>query len=249
MYYHCIFMFSDYDSGIRKAYYKTFSDIKDLKEFRSETKQIKGEFKNVKFSYHQIMTNSKYISSVVECDKYFKGVRFYSEKHEFELELINGTKITSSDILKYILINKQCTKLKAMKLIYLVYEEYLKQTNQYLFEEEFLAWKLGPVAKNAYKKLSNYKNDLIKIHDLDIEKIQVNLKLDRIKDKDKIIECIDKVLIQYGDKSPTTLVEITHEEDRPWCKVKKKYGLGCSIPKELVKKYVMKDNEVNDLVV
>ena len=122
MYYHYILMFSDYEQGTRKAYYKTFVDVKEMRKFRDEIKQIKGDFRNVTFSSHQVMTNSEQISSVPEYDRYFEGVEFYSEKELFERELGISTEITPSDILKYVLIEKECTKLKAMKLIYLIYE-------------------------------------------------------------------------------------------------------------------------------
>lgn len=208
MYYHYIFMFSDYEFGTRKAYYKTFQDVKKIKEFRDDIKQIKGDFKNISFSLHQIMTDSDKISSVVEYDKYFKDVVFYSDKYEFQDELQLSTKITSSDILKYILIKKECTKLKALKLLYLIYEKYLKETGEFLFEEDFLAWEFGPVAKSAYSKLYAYKYSKIKLEDKTLEKAKLALKFDRIQNKEKIVECIDYIMLKYGEWQPEKLVDL-----------------------------------------
>lgn len=234
MYYHYILMFSDYEQGTRKAYYKTFVDVKEMRKFRDEIKQIKGDFRNVTFSSHQVMTNSEQISSVPEYDRYFEGVEFYSEKELFERELGISTEITPSDILKYVLIEKECTKLKAMKLIYLIYERYLKETGQFLFKEDFLAWKLGPVSNSAYLKLSAYKYEDIKLEDKELEKAKLKLKLDRAFDKDTIIRCMDNVIKEFGDLSPNDLVNLTHEKERPWYKVKKSVGLGHSITKDVM---------------
>lgn len=238
MYYHYIFMFSDYEFGTRKAYYKTFLDVKKIKEFRNDIKQIKGDFKNIAFSLHQVMTDSDEISSVVEYDKYFKDVVFYSDKHKFENELQASTKITSSDILKYVLIKKQCTKLKALKLVYLIYERYLRETGEFLFEEDFLAWKLGPVVKSAYLKLSPYKYNEIKLEDIVLEKAKLTLKFDRVQNKEKIVECVDYIIENYGHWQTEKLVNLTHEEERPWYKVKENLGLGNSITKEYMLDYV-----------
>ncbi|MCX0403430.1 Panacea domain-containing protein [Clostridium perfringens] len=239
MYYHYILMFSDYEQGTRKAYYKTFVDVKEMRKFRDEIKQIKGDFRNVTFSSHQVMTNSEQISSVSEYDRYFEGVEFYSEKELFERELGISTEITPSDILKYVLIEKECTKLKAMKLIYLIYERYLKETGKFLFKEDFLAWKLGPVSNSAYLKLSAYKYEDIKLEDKELEKAKLKLKLDRAFDKDRIIRCMDNVIKEFGDLSPNDLVNLTHEKERPWYKVKKSIGLGHSITKDVMLECVL----------
>lgn len=239
MYYHYILMFSDYEEGTRKAYYKTFEDVKEMKKLIKEIKQIKGEFKNVTFSSHQIMTSSKQISSVPEYDRYFEGVKFYSEKELFEKELKTSVKITPSDILKYILIEEKCTKLKVMKLIYFVYEEYLKLTGKELFEEAFFAWEFGPVVKSAYCKLSDYKYEEIKIDDLDMEKAKLSLKLDMIDDKKTVKLAIKRALDKYGSKRASTLVDLTHKKGTPWSETKKISGLDTPIQKELIKKYVL----------
>lgn len=238
MYYHYILMFSDYEQGTRKAYYKTFVDVKEMRKFRDEIKQIKGDFRNVTFSSHQVMTVSEQISSVAEYDKYFEGVKFYSEKERFERELGISTKITPSDILKYVLIEKKCTKLKAMKLIYFIYEEYLKITGKYLFEEEFETFMYGPVERSSYDRLDKYEKEEIKLRDIDIEKVKLSLKLDVIDDKENVKLAVKKALDKYGRKSSSKLVDLTHEKGTPWSEVKGSSGLFKIIPKELIKEYV-----------
>lgn len=235
MYYHCIIMFSDYEKGLRRAYYKSVKEVKELKEFRSDVKELKGDFKNIKFSFHQIITDSQEIKSVEIYDPYFKGVSFYKDKQKFINKIIGSSKITPSDILKYILVKKPCSKLKAMKLIYFVYEEYLKMTDKYLFEEEFLAWELGPVPKSAYDKLHSYYREVIDIKDKEEEMIKINLKLDRIEEKETILKAIDLVFEKYGEYSPRRLVDITHEKGKPWQKVKDTKGLGSLIPRLVIK--------------
>ncbi|BDU86961.1 Panacea domain-containing protein [Clostridium perfringens] len=239
MYYHYILMFSDYEQGTRKAYYKTFADVKEMRKFRDEIKQIKGDFRNVTFSSHQVMTNSEQISSVPEYDRYFEGVEFYSEKELFEKELKISTKITPSDILKYVLIEKKCTKLKAMKLIYFIYEEYLKITGKYLFEEEFETFRLGPVERSSYSRLCKYESELIKLEDIDVEKAKLSLKLDMIDDKENVKLAVKRALDKYGSKKASKLVDLTHEKGTPWSDIEDSLGLFKIIPKELIKEYVL----------
>ncbi|MEG2457991.1 MAG: DUF4065 domain-containing protein [Bacilli bacterium] len=240
MYYHFILMVSDYDKGARKAYCQTFSDTKRMREFRSKIKKIKGDFKNVTFSTHQLMTESKDIKSVVEYDKYFENVIFYSDEFEFEKELKDITRITPSDILKYILTQdiEEATKLKVMKLIYFVYEEYLKITGKYLFEEEFETFRLGPVERSSYNRLSKYKDEEIELEDIDIEKVKLSLKLERLDEREEIELAVEKAMKRYGRKKASTLVNLTHQKGTPWTDIKETLGEFQIIPREIIKDYI-----------
>lgn len=190
MYYHYIFMFTDYEEGIRKAYFKSTDLLKDLKNFKYKTSTIKRSYKNISFSTHMIMTNSKKLTSIIEYDKYFNNVVFYSKEELFLEELNKCIKITPSDILKYILINKECTKIEAMELIYLINKRYFIETGSNLFEED-----IHLAINSAYQRLERYKLlDVIKLKDIELEKAKLNLKLNTVNNRDNIVRCINSVI-------------------------------------------------------
>lgn len=63
--------------------------------------------------------------------------------------------MTALRISEYILyrctqIEKSISNLKLQKILYLLYGEYYKETKQKLFEDSFVAWKLGPVILDVY---------------------------------------------------------------------------------------------------
>lgn len=70
--------------------------------------------------------------------------------------------ITALSVANYILEqakkdNISVTPMKLQKLIYILYKEYLKETEKKLFSEKFLVWKHGPVLESVYHAFSRYK--------------------------------------------------------------------------------------------
>lgn len=237
MYQHMILMCSDYTSERRIALHKSYDDIYSLIDFQGIVKEIEDSFRNIQFSFHHIQTEKEDSDSVVEYDKYFDGVYFYTDVEEFEGNLREAIKVTPEDITKYILTKKNFDKLQIQKLVYFVYIEYFKKHDEPLFEDKFVTWKYGPVIERLYHKFSKYKRQKIYLEDEELEKLKLKLKLSRVYGRDDILSCIDTVLDKYGDKSGGQLIDETHKEDSPWSKVYSKYGLNNVISPEIIKEY------------
>ena len=52
--------------------------------------------------------------------------------------------------------NIEITPLKLQKLIYFLYADYLKRSNDELFSERFETWTLGPVVPSVYDEFRSY---------------------------------------------------------------------------------------------
>lgn len=104
--------------------------------------------------------------------------------------------------------NISISNLKLQKLLYFIWIDYYKATNQFLFEENFSAWKFGPVVPEVYyeycaygcfpiyKKLCGYSDAI----DKDVQKI------------------INKTILKLKNEYVSQLVEKTHGEGKPWKK-------------------------------
>lgn len=57
--------------------------------------------------------------------------------------------------------NVDVTPMKLQRLIYIFYKEYLKKTNEKLFEEKFEVWKYGPVLSDVYYAFQKYRANAI----------------------------------------------------------------------------------------
>lgn len=100
------------------------------------------------------------------------------------------------ELAKYILEkNKNIDEMKLHKLLYLIQREYIAMTNNFLFSENFEAWKYGPVIKKVRNRFKNLKNN----------KKNVNISSD-------IKYIIDNVLNKYMNFSSFELSILSHDE-------------------------------------
>lgn len=113
---------------------------------------------------------------------------------------------TVFDVAKYIL-KKQGTisTWKLQKLCYYAQAWTLAWTGNPLFDEDFEAWRNGPVCPELYHE----HRGMFYVDKKDIKKGNSNNLTDDEKDS------IDVVLRDYGDMRPYELRELTHNES-PW---------------------------------
>lgn len=232
MYSHKILMCTDYNRSIRIAFHRSCISSEQSEEFKELSRDIRNTFKTVYFSLHCVPTDQKSFDSVVTYDPFFKDVITFESVKSFKQRVKSAIKVKPRDILNYILLEKPYSNLEIQKLIYFIYEDYFKKSNEPLFDENFFAWRLGPVIPDLYHDLSINGDKKIKIDPS--EKTRLHLKLSMVEDKDLIIECVENILSKYDNiKDPFRLVELSHKEGSPWDTTKKNNV----ISHELVKKY------------
>ena len=109
----------------------------------------------------------------------------------------------------------EITPLKLQKLVYFLYKEYIKQTGNLLFSEQFETWKYGPVIPSIYAEFNSYGSSAIKSFAVDSQgKCYIVTETGIFKD------CIDKIWSLYKECSGDTLSRLTHRDGTAWSKAK-----------------------------
>lgn len=111
--------------------------------------------------------------------------------------------------------NVDITPLKLQKLVYFLYKDYLKRTNDQLFSERFETWKKGPVVPSIYAEFNSYGRFPIRSFATDSRG-----KCYIVSEDGVFKECIDKVWRVYGNYSGGALSELTHTDGSAWSKAK-----------------------------
>ena len=103
-------------------------------------------------------------------------------------------------------VDNKCwiSNLKLQKLLYFSWLEYYRRTEKPLFEEEFQAWKYGPVVPSVY--YDNWRNaaNYLLVPKRTSEPID-----------DETCDFLKEMLLEYNDMSISEMIELSHKSD-PW---------------------------------
>lgn len=137
------------------------------------------------------------------------------------------------DVARYILTkcNKEgqpISNLQLQKMLYYIQYEFLRETGEPLFEDDFEAWKFGPVVPTVYYEYSHMGAFRIGADYKDYDKILSNLLPNNIQRLNGIIE-------EKRDINAWQLVDSTHKKGKAWDIVfANGEGLGGTISKECI---------------
>ena len=110
--------------------------------------------------------------------------------------------------------NIDITNLKLIKLLYFINIDYMLNNNGMpIFDEEFLAWRHGPVLQSVY----NYFCFGLVLPSED----KITTIFESIDDNKK--RSIDNVLLKMANIDAWQLVEMTHAPNGPWFTIYNKY--------------------------
>lgn len=136
---------------------------------------------------------------------------------------------SAMEIAKYIITkcskdNNPLSNLQLQKIMYYVQREFLQKKYVPLFNDDFYAWKFGPVLEEVYY---NYCNR-------GASKIQESYKNIGLTKEEK--EMVDNVVNAKRQLNPWDMVEETHKQGGAW-DIVYNYGngLGKVIEKQLIK--------------
>lgn len=225
MFKHFIAVSSVYSEGIRMAWHYT-AESYDPNVVQNFFKLLKKKHGEIQLGIHRISTHSLEWDSVVKADSYFKDLIVIEDYNKFIDIIRSEQKLNALDVAQFILSIKPMSHLKLQKLLYLSYERFLKATGEKLFEEPIVAWKYGPVVESVYEAYKGNGSNPIPAEDDDVmlssHQVAVTPSFMRILSSEHGLTSIDTitaVLKDYIDLSPWELVEVTHEEGKPWHKV------------------------------
>jgi Uncharacterized phage-associated protein len=232
MYQHFILVASSYTEGARIGFHLSSEKQIEKNIIEDKMKRI-TQIKREDVGVHLLMTDSSDWESVIKLDSFFEDVIVCPSFEKFEEALMFDSKISAIDVAKFFLAVKPMSHLKLQKLVYLAYKEYLFKYKSSLFEEKIVAYKYGPVVEEVYQTFKEYGADAIKIDDKtdNVEYLLKNIHLPQamgrmllVKDVEKIVPILFKIIDNYGDFSGGELVDYTHSEKGPWETVYEPYA-------------------------
>ncbi len=111
--------------------------------------------------------------------------------------------------------NIPVTPMKLQKLLYFLYRDYLKKTNEPLFADRFETWKYGPVLSEVYYEFARYRDREIKEFYIDR-----NGKCYKVRGGSNPIfdSVLNEVWNKYKNYSGIQLSNITHLPNTAWRK-------------------------------
>ncbi len=127
---------------------------------------------------------------------------------------------------------------KALKLLYFIDEESMRETGVPVTGLKHEAWENGPVSREVFveihyiadnlrSSLDNYIN-VVKgatVGNDDSYKIEPKKDFDESEFSQYDIDIIDQVISRYGNKSAAELIDLVHAEGTPWSIVVKSNNL------------------------
>lgn len=128
------------------------------------------------------------------------------------------------------------TNIRLNKFLYFIQGWHLAIFDKPIFEEDFQAWKKGPVIPMIYH---NYKNQM------PIQEILNSGYMENLSDEE--IGLIVDVARKYQGYSNQALVGMTHFNGSPWKQVYREDEYETVIPKEIIKDYFKKESMANGL--
>jgi uncharacterized phage-associated protein len=110
----------------------------------------------------------------------------------------------------------EISNLKLQKLLFLCHAFFLVEKGKGLVRGNFVAWRFGPVQKEAYEAFQNFgadpiKAEAVRVNPVNGERSKVAAPVDR-----EVVDLVRKIVQFYGSWSASELVELTHAKNGPW---------------------------------
>lgn len=242
MYQHVLIIHGSQSEEKRIALHKHCKSIEEVKEFIGLNSKLNEKFESLTFGFHHIQTSKESLNSVVEYDHFFERIDFYTDYDKFVGKIEEDITIKPIDIVRMILSKRKSSPLEIQKLMYLLYCEALDMYGEELFDDEFEAWRYGPVIPEVYHSIKHHGSNVIEKEDeFDPNLYSRMMKIPQYKIIDKLV---DYTIEKYKGYTPSQLVRKTHIKDEPW-DIIYRGGLGeCDIiPKDLIRDYVIENKE------
>ncbi len=155
----------------------------------------------------------------------------------------NSTKSCLS-VAKYILVkaeeqSRMLTPMKLIKLVYMAHGWMLGLYGRPLFRENAEAWKYGPVIRELYREVKQYRNN--SIPPSRFKPVGIDLNFD--EDEKSVM---DQTVSVYGRYSAIHLSMMTHAKGTPWDIVYNEIGHDFVIPNDLIEEHYASLYESND---
>ncbi|WP_338232675.1 Panacea domain-containing protein [Companilactobacillus muriivasis] len=218
MYKHFIVIADSYKKGSRIAYKET--SLSTDRGLLIKITNISDTLKNnniTSYSTHLIDTEGSSWQSIIDSDPFFKDILILNNIEDFIADYQD--EVTSADIAEYIAERFSLTALPLMKLVYFVYSDFLADYKRPLFENNFVAFKYGPVDTGLWEKYKfNYRSKIEPVFKSDNNSISpVISKLIKVGEYEHVKSILDSITKDKRTiEDSYFLKNLTHESDTPW---------------------------------
>jgi uncharacterized phage-associated protein len=110
----------------------------------------------------------------------------------------------------------EVTNLKLQKLLFLCHAFFLVEKGKRLTRGHFLAWKFGPVHREAYDAFQGFGKEPIRSEAVQTNPVSGEQTGLATPDDREIIELVQKIVKFYGPWTASELVTLTHAKKGPW---------------------------------
>lgn len=124
------------------------------------------------------------------------------------------------------------TPMKLQKLLYFAQGLELARANSPLFDEDFQAWRYGPVIPSIYRRFKAFGADVVPIthpYRTDTSSVPSDVK-------DRLVDVIDT----FGKLTPSKLSDASHAKGGPWDEVFEETAVGVVISQASMRRYFAK---------
>ena len=104
--------------------------------------------------------------------------------------------------------------MKLQKLIYILYKNYLNETQKKLFPDKFEVWKYGPVISDVYQAFKKYRSNRITDFYLNNDGSYNTVE----SENNSFKKIFDKVWDKYCRIDGIYLSQLTHQKNTAWSK-------------------------------
>lgn len=121
--------------------------------------------------------------------------------------------------------NEKLTPMKLQKLVFFIYGYYKARTGNSIFDDErFQVWQFGPVLPSLYYYFKGYGTNSINKYAIRFDGFLPKLSKEAILNFD-LNQTISYVWKKFGHKNAIELSGLTHKENTPWDKARKRNSL------------------------
>ncbi len=131
-------------------------------------------------------------------------------------------------------------KTKIFKLLYYFDFKHLEETGRSVTHTDYVAWKFGPVPKTLYDELKNDSvpedfKDALALERTTNENGKTTVKFIAKRSPDMSVftprqkRILEELVVMFKDEKAQTMIDATHEPNRPWQKTLKQNGEGAVI--------------------
>jgi uncharacterized phage-associated protein len=108
------------------------------------------------------------------------------------------------------------SNLKLQKLLFLCHAFYLVERGRRLMRGDFVAWRFGPVHREAYAAFQSFggepiASEAVRVNPVSGERSEVAIPKDQ-----QVIDLVRKIVQFYGPWTASELVALTHAKNGPW---------------------------------